>query len=54
MLIIVKIFDGLLVLFWNNINYILLYFYIQNSKTNLIDLNVFTLIAIFNSMMYEY
>ncbi|CAD8091522.1 unnamed protein product [Paramecium sonneborni] len=52
MLIIVKIFDGLLVLFWNNINYILLYFYILNSKVNLIDLNVFTLIAIFNSMIY--
>ncbi|CAD8154665.1 unnamed protein product [Paramecium octaurelia] len=52
MLVVVKIFDGLLVLFWNNINYILLYFYIQNSKVNLIDLNVFTLIAIFNTMIY--
>lgn len=28
MLIVAKIFDGILVLFWNNVNYILLYFYI--------------------------
>lgn len=51
MLIVAKIFDGLLVLFWNNINYILLFFYIMNSQKNLVDLNVFTLIAIFNTMM---
>ena len=50
-----KIFDGLLSIFWNNISYILLLIYITNLLNNGIefeDINIFTLIAIFNTLTY--
>jgi len=55
MLIVAKICDGLLGIFWNNVNYILLYAYLTNALKHgslIGDLNVFTLIAIFKTLMY--
>ena len=49
----VKIFYGLITIFWTNISYILLLIYITNLLSRGIkfeDLNVFTLIAIFNTL----
>lgn len=50
-----KSFDGLCSIFWNNISYILLLIYITNLISRGIkfeDVNVFTLIALFNTLTY--
>ena len=51
----VKVFYGLITIFWTNISYILLLIYITNLLSRGIkfeDLNVFTLIALFNTLTY--
>lgn len=55
MLVVARICDGLLGIFYNNVNYILLYAYLTNALKQgslLGDLNVFTLIAIFKTITY--
>ena len=50
-----KAFDGLCSIFWNNISYILLLIFITNLVNRGIkfeDVNVFTLIALFNTLTY--
>ena len=56
MLSISFIFDGILSVYWNNVSYILLCVYITTSVKNgksLSDLNIFSLIAIFNGLTYS-
>jgi ATP-binding cassette subfamily C (CFTR/MRP) protein 1 len=55
MLCLLKGFDGLCSIFWNNISYVLMCAYVIssiNSGKTLQDLNVFTLIAVFNTMTF--
>lgn len=55
MLFLLKAFDGLCSIFWNNVSYVLLCAYIIssiNSGKSLLDLNIFTLIAVFNTMTF--
>lgn len=55
MLSFLKGFDGLCSIFWNNVSYVLLCTYIISSVSNgksLSDLNIFSLIAVFNTMIF--
>ncbi|CAD8191671.1 unnamed protein product [Paramecium octaurelia] len=55
MLSLLKGFDGLCSIFWNNVSYVLLCTYIISSVNNgksLSDLNIFSLIAVFNMMIF--
>ncbi|CAD8190047.1 unnamed protein product [Paramecium pentaurelia] len=55
MLSLLKGFDGLCSIFWNNVSYVLLCTYIISSVSNgksLSDLNIFSLIAVFNTMIF--
>ncbi|CAD8118388.1 unnamed protein product [Paramecium sonneborni] len=55
MLSLLKGFDGLCSIFWNNVSYVLLCTYIISSVGNgksLSDLNIFSLIAVFNMMIF--
>ncbi|CAD8124167.1 unnamed protein product [Paramecium sonneborni] len=55
MLALLKGFDGLCSIFWNNVSYVLLCTYIISSVNNgksLSDLNIFSLIAVFNMMIF--
>jgi hypothetical protein len=57
MLIALKILDALIGLFWECLGYILLFFCLNNfvkDGHDIADTNVFSLLAIFESMMYLY
>ena len=47
-----KFFDGLCEIFWQNLTYVLLYFYVTSMSKPLEEVNVFTLIAVFNTMTF--
>ena len=52
-LTILKGFDGFCSIFWNNISYVMLFIYIIcliNNGKKIEDINVFTLIATFNTL----
>lgn len=51
----VRGFDGVLAIFWNSISYFLLFAFLVtfiNKGHQLIDSNVFTIIALFNFLTY--
>lgn len=55
MLAVRRVFDGFCSIFWNNISYVLLCAYIVSSLNNgktLQNLNIFSLIAIFNTLTF--
>lgn len=55
MLSIYKALDGFGAIFWNNISYILLCIFVissLNNGKNLKEMNIFSLIAIFNTMIF--